>query len=172
MQIITSNKPLSKRWKVAGTLLLGFLSGPVLLAATTSEQREISESQLSHSHSFAGSLKTENQQTIEREISFYQGRVQQNPTDGLDRAALAGAYLKMGRATGSDDWYALAEQAAEQSLASLPFANDGAVIVLAEIAQAEHEFAKALSLVEPLSGEKAADSGSHFKTGDRSACRS
>ena len=41
-----------------------------------------------------------------------------------------------------------------QSLANLSFANDGAVMVLAEIAQAEHEFAKALSLVEPLSGEK------------------
>jgi tetratricopeptide (TPR) repeat protein len=96
-------------------------------------------------------LTNSDQQTVESAISFYQGRVQQRPDDGLDRAALAGAYLKMARISGAANWYVLAEQEAKQSLAKLPFANDEALLILAEIAQANHDFAKAMQLAEPIS---------------------
>jgi tetratricopeptide (TPR) repeat protein len=87
---------------------------------------------------------------IQREIAFHQQRIQQQPTAGLERAALAQAYLKMARATGESSWYLLAQQTAEQSLVRLPIDNHGATLVLAKVAAAKHEFTQTLSLLEKL----------------------
>jgi hypothetical protein len=54
---------------------------------------------------------------IQKEIAFYQQRIQQQPNAGLERASLASAYLRMAKATGDSSWYLLAQQTAEQSLA-------------------------------------------------------
>jgi len=89
-----------------------------------------------------------------KEMAFYQERIRQNPEDGLDRASLAGTYLKKARATGDASWYLLAEQTAQQSLAKLPFHNDGAVLALAQVAQARHDFAEAIRLAQKASGKE------------------
>lgn len=132
-------------------MLLSLLSGAALFIVVSFGDRLITRPQPLADYLFSPSLTSDDQQTIETSISFYQGRVQQRPADGLDRAALAGAYLKMARVTGADNWYLLAEQEARQSLVNLPFANDGAVMVLAEIAQAKHEFAEAIRLAKQVS---------------------
>jgi tetratricopeptide (TPR) repeat protein len=88
--------------------------------------------------------------TIGKEINFYQVRIQQHPEDGLDRSALAEAYLKMARLTGDFNWYLLAEQSAQQSLTALPFNNEGATLILAQIAQARHEFPEAIALAKTV----------------------
>ena len=87
-----------------------------------------------------------------REIAFLQERVNRNPNDGLDLAGLAGAYIAKARVSGQNAWYVLAEQAAERSLAALPLAigNAGAQLALAEIAQAQHDFSRALTLIEAV----------------------
>ncbi len=87
-----------------------------------------------------------------REIAFLQERVNRNPNDGLDLAGLAGAYIAKARVSGQNAWYVLAEQAAERSLAALPLAigNAGAQLALAEIAQAQHDFSRALKLIEAV----------------------
>ncbi len=90
-----------------------------------------------------------------REMSFYQQRIRQNPDGGLDRAGLAKAYLKMARASGDVSWYLLAEQAAQESLAKLPFSNDGAVLALAKVAEARHDFAKAIELAQKVPSDNA-----------------
>ncbi len=90
---------------------------------------------------------------IQREITFHQQRIQQQPTAGLERAALAQAYLKMARATGESSWYLLAQQTAQQSLAQLPIHNYGATIVLAKVAGAKHDFTQSLSLLKQLPPE-------------------
>ncbi|WP_310425636.1 tetratricopeptide repeat protein [Chamaesiphon sp. VAR_48_metabat_135_sub] len=87
---------------------------------------------------------------IQREIAFHQGRIQQQPTAGLERAALAQSYLKMARATGESSWYLLAQQTAQQSLAQLSIDNHGATLVLAKVAVSKHEFPEALALLEKL----------------------
>lgn len=153
MQLIHLKKPLFKRWHFS-SLLLGLLSGTALLTVTPFGKQLITGTPSPYSYPFSLSLKGDNPQTVESTIASYQGRVQQHPADGLDRAALAGAYLKMARVTGAANWYLLAEQEARQSLANLPFDNDGAVMVLAEIAQAKHEFAEAVRLAEQVSGAK------------------
>jgi tetratricopeptide (TPR) repeat protein len=84
-----------------------------------------------------------------REIAFLQERVNRNPNDGLDLAALAGAYIGKARVSGQSSWYVLAEQSAERSLAALPLeiGNTGAQLSLAEVAQAQHDFSRALELI-------------------------
>ena len=87
---------------------------------------------------------------LEQEIAFYQERIRHDPEDGLNRASLAGTYLKMARATGDANWYLLAEQSAKRSLANLPFDNEGAIIVLARIAEAKHDFPEAIRLSQQI----------------------
>ncbi len=100
------------------------------------------------SHSLPG---TNNRRvTIQKEISFYQQKVRQNPESGLNLASLAQAYLKMAKATGESNWYLLAEQGAKRSLANLPFNNQSAVIVLARVAQARHDFTEAIGLSQQV----------------------
>ena len=90
-----------------------------------------------------------------KEISFYQQRIRQNPTGGLDLAELATAYLKMARASGDVSWYLLAEQAAQESLAKLPFSNEGAILASAKVAAARHDFTKAIDLAQKVSSDNA-----------------
>jgi tetratricopeptide (TPR) repeat protein len=83
---------------------------------------------------------------LRAEIAFYEDRLTRNPDGALDRAGLAGAYLKEARVTGDLRWYLLAEQTARESLARLNVNNDGAVLALARVAEARHDFAEAMRL--------------------------
>ena len=87
---------------------------------------------------------------IQQEIAFHQQRIQQQPAAGLERASLASSYLKMARATGDSSWYLLAEQTAQQSLNQLSVNNYGAILVLAKIAAAKHDFNTAKSLLKQI----------------------
>ncbi len=89
-------------------------------------------------------------EAIQQEIAFYQQRLAVDSRSGLNRAALAGVYLKMARATGEGGWFLLAEQAANRSIALLPFDNKGALLVLARIAEARHDFATALRFAKQV----------------------
>jgi tetratricopeptide (TPR) repeat protein len=91
---------------------------------------------------------------INKEISFYQERINLNPEDGLDRTSLAKAYLKMARATGDANWYLLAEQTAKRSLINLPFHNTGATLALAKVAEAKHDFKQSIALTQKVLQEK------------------
>lgn len=84
------------------------------------------------------------------EITFYQGRIARTPQSGLDRAALADAYLKMARVSGTLGWYLLAEDTARESLANLPVNNAGAMLVIARVAEARHDFGTALRLARAV----------------------
>ncbi len=97
---------------------------------------------------------------LQQEIAFYQERVQIDPQSGLNLTSLAQAYLKMGKALGVGSWYLMAEQAAQRSLASLPFNNSGAILVLAKVREAQHQFQDALALADQVLEEKPDDSGS------------
>jgi tetratricopeptide (TPR) repeat protein len=87
---------------------------------------------------------------LEQDIAFYQERSNLNPSDGLELASLAGAYLTKARVSGWANWYLLSEQAAKRSLANLPTFNHGAILVLAEIAEARHDFKEAIRLASEV----------------------
>ncbi len=86
----------------------------------------------------------------QQEIAFYLTRIQRNPNDGLDRAALAATYLQRARVSGEASWYLLAQNSAERSLVALPILNAGALLVLAEVALAQHQFTQAQALLERI----------------------
>ncbi len=90
---------------------------------------------------------TDRRQLMRREIELYQTKLQQDPNSGMNLAALSNAYWKMGKAAGEVSWYLLAEETAKKSIASLPFQNSSAYIVLAQVAQAKHDFKTAKSIV-------------------------
>lgn len=108
-------------------------------------------------------------ESVQQEIAFYQQRLAVDSRSGLNRAALAGVYLKMARATGEGGWFLLAEQAAQRSIADLPFDNTGALLVLARIAEARHDFPTALRLAKQVGFENedaiALTITSHLATG-------
>jgi tetratricopeptide (TPR) repeat protein len=149
--------PRLGRVYAAGLLGVGLLSlGAVGLSwATEGEIWPEFSPQGTYEYSFSGSLERQDQRTLEESISFYQGWAQANPTDGLDLATLANLYIQMARATRNESWYLLAEKTAQQSLANLPFSNDGAVLALAQIAEAKHDFAAAIRLAEGLANPDA-----------------
>jgi tetratricopeptide (TPR) repeat protein len=89
-------------------------------------------------------------EAFQQEIAFYQQRLAVDSKSGLNRAALAGVYLKMARATGEESWFLLAEQEANRSIADLPFDNKGALLILARIAEAKHDFPTALRLAKQV----------------------
>ncbi|MCC3465826.1 MAG: hypothetical protein JGK37_07275 [Microcoleus sp. PH2017_06_SFM_O_A] len=105
-----------------------------------------------YGYNFSATLRNNPNQkeAIQQEITFYQQRLAVDSKSGLNRAALASAYLKMARVTGEGGWFLLAEQAAERSIALLPFDNKGALLVLARIAEARHDFATALRFAKQV----------------------
>ncbi|MBI4280038.1 MAG: tetratricopeptide repeat protein [Armatimonadetes bacterium] len=113
-----------------------------------------SELDASHRYRFQRAARGSVVRALEAEMAFYQERVRRNPTGGLDLAALARTYLKMARATGLTHWYLLAEQAAQRSLGNLPHNNAGAMLVLARVAEARHDFAGALRLARQVAGHE------------------
>ena len=153
---MVSFKAVTPRWGrayIAGFLGLGLLSlGAIALSQSAwLDPWPAGE----YGYAFPGSLESQGQRKLEQSISFYQGRVQQNPTDGLDQAALANLYIQMARATRLESWYLLAEKTAQQSLVNLPFSNDGAVLALAKIAEAQHDFKTAIGLAESVGNAEA-----------------
>ncbi len=96
-------------------------------------------------------------QRLQQEVSFYQARIQQRPDDGLERTSLAQTYLKLARATGQTPWFLLAEKTAQESLAKLPFENEAALLVLAQVAEAKHDFPASIQLAQQVLAQKPAD---------------
>jgi tetratricopeptide (TPR) repeat protein len=99
---------------------------------------------------FSAQVQRNPQQSLQQEVSFYQQRIRQTPEDGLGRAALAGSYLKLARATGDTSWYLLAQQTAQASLVRLPFNNVGAQLILARVAEAKHDFRESIRLSQQV----------------------
>lgn len=156
------------RWKQVGILfLLGLpiATGVLLLTQTnwlarveTWVHHVSNDLQEPYRYRFFASLSSNKSPLagVQHEIAFYQERSQRHPASGLEKAGLATAYLKMARLTGAGSWYLLAEQTAQQSLALLPFENSEAVLVLARVAEAKHDFAGALQWLQQLAGEREA----------------
>lgn len=93
---------------------------------------------------------------VQHEIAFYLERLRNQPNSAVNSAALATAYLRMARLSGQGNWYLLADQSAQKSLALLPVGNTEALLVQARLAEAQHNFEGALKLVKPLDGQKEA----------------
>jgi tetratricopeptide (TPR) repeat protein len=143
IQLFPSKFPVKLLWLLIAapiaTILFFTLSNPKILQAP-------------YRYNFSPSIPgtSDRRATLQQEITFYQEKVRQNPDSGLNLTALAQTYLKMAKATGESNWYLLAEQTAKRSLSSLPFNNQSAIMVLARVAQARHDFTEAIRLSEQV----------------------
>jgi tetratricopeptide (TPR) repeat protein len=85
-------------------------------------------------------------------------RAERNPASGLLAARYAAALLGRARATGDAAMLERAGSEAARSLALLP-ENDGATLVLAELAESRHDFEKAIALAEGILRRRPRDPG-------------
>jgi tetratricopeptide (TPR) repeat protein len=141
-----------RRWLIAIPLVVVGLVALVPVARTIGGRSSAAASSEAYRYRFPRAERGSVRRALEQEIAFYQERLARDPAGGLDLAALGRAYLKMARATGDLSWYLLAEQVARRSLASLPFSNAGAVLVLARVAEARHDFDEAIRLARQAGG--------------------
>lgn len=79
-------------------------------------------------------------------IEFYTERVNRTSQGFLDRASLASAYVSKAQWTGDPSYFEPAEKWARESQKEMP--NPGALVVLAQVAEANHRFAEAVELCE------------------------
>ncbi len=138
---------------------LSRLSRPALVATLLSllsigavwgwHQRSIG-SQSPYRYSYTPTTTTRSLDVLNQELRFYQTRLRQHPDSSLDRTALAQTYLKMAKAKGDAHWYLQAEQMAQISRSQLPFNNPGAMLVLARVAEAKHDFTATLKLANQV----------------------
>jgi tetratricopeptide (TPR) repeat protein len=105
---------------------------------------------LPYRYPFEQPQRSQATQQLMQEIAFYRQRLQLDPESGLHRALLAQTYIAMARATGETSWYLLAEQTAQESLAKLPFSNDGALLALARVNLAKHDFPQAIQMARQV----------------------
>ncbi len=120
----------------------GFLLAAWFLARHSADARMVSPYRYRYERPAKGAVRG----ALQQEIAFYQDRIARNPSGGLDLAALGQAYLKMARSSGDLRWYLLGEQAARRSLLNLPFHNAAALLTLARVAEARHDFPEAIRL--------------------------
>jgi tetratricopeptide (TPR) repeat protein len=107
-------------------------------------------SQANQAYRYPYAVTSSNPRSLQNEVNFYTERIQRHPSDGLDRAALATTYLKLARSTGDSNYYHLAEETARQSLAKLPMYNTAAQLVLARVAEAEHDFPTTFKVIDQV----------------------
>ncbi len=129
-------------------LVLGSVACTIFLLPYITETVNKTETLFSYPYKTVSS--DEALRKLENDIAFYQERSNLNPDDGLELASLAGAYLTKARVSGWANWYLLSEQTAKRSLANLPVFNNGALLVLAEIAEARHDFTEAIRLANQV----------------------
>jgi tetratricopeptide (TPR) repeat protein len=89
-------------------------------------------------------------QNLTDDIAFYEKRVQRDPDGAFDPATLAELYVSQGKASGDPTSFDNAEKYAELSLKNRTASNASAVLVLADVAQAKHQFARAIELALKL----------------------
>jgi tetratricopeptide (TPR) repeat protein len=123
-----------------------------LLLVGVSVQQFHRFSQGNHPYRYALERSPRNQitQRLNQEMTFLRQRLQQDPESGLHRALLAQTYISMARATGETSWYLLAERTARESLAKLPFDNDGALLALARVNLAKHDFSQSIQIAQQV----------------------
>ncbi|MBC7691970.1 MAG: hypothetical protein H7222_09380 [Methylotenera sp.] len=77
-------------------------------------------------------------------------RLRTDPKGYLVMASLAELYVQQAKLNGDQELFDRAQKLAEKSLAEMKVYNDGAKLVRADIAQARHQFKKAIQLAEEV----------------------
>jgi tetratricopeptide (TPR) repeat protein len=93
-------------------------------------------------------------QNLTAQIADYEKRLKSDPDGQLVLTSLAALYAKQAKLTGDFPLFDRAEELAGKSYKEVQFYNDGAKVVLADIAQARHEFKTAIALSREIIASK------------------
>jgi tetratricopeptide (TPR) repeat protein len=85
-------------------------------------------------------------QNLSSQIVEYEKRVKTDPNGQMVLTTLAGLYAQQAKLTGDFQLFDRAEMLAKKSYSEVQFFNDGAKVVLSDIAQARHDFKTAIRL--------------------------
>lgn len=86
--------------------------------------------------------------SVEEEINGYKAQLGKTKDNFIVLSKLANSYIKQAKITGDSSWYLLAEKSAKESLLSSPKNNYQAILILASISMAKHDFTNAINLAE------------------------
>ena len=103
---------------------------------------------------------------LDATIASLQERLKALPSDWKSFASLGQAYVQQGRITADPTYYPMAEGALAQSLALQPQDNEGALVGMAALAAARHDFAAALRFGERAKAVNAYDANVYGVIGD------
>lgn len=106
----------------------------------------IGQSETTAPYAFDATQEMDVQKLLKLQEKFLLKRIRKHPQSGLDQASLAGTYTALASQTGDLSYIDRAEVEAQKSLENLPFYNTTAKLVLAEVAEARHEFPKAIEI--------------------------
>jgi tetratricopeptide (TPR) repeat protein len=99
-------------------------------------------------------IEETNSKEFEVTKDFYEKRMRRDPTSYSDKAILAQIYLTEAKLTGSTEYFGKAEILAKISHQEMKYGNTAALKVLADVAQAQHQFRKAIDLASLMLKEK------------------
>lgn len=88
--------------------------------------------------------------TVDDEIRFYKQRVEERPDSFLEKNFLAGAYLAKAQSRSDPGYFELAQRVAKESLKMMPTQNEPAKLILASVAEAQHDFKTSNELAEQV----------------------
>jgi tetratricopeptide (TPR) repeat protein len=111
-------------------------------------------------------LPTGGARSLEGTISALQQRLKDAPDDGLSFASLGLAYLAQGRATANPTWFPKAESAFQKALDLDPERSSDALIGMAMLDNARHDFVPALQWAKRAVEFDAFDSDARGALGD------
>lgn len=91
--------------------------------------------------------------SIDDEIRFYKDRVAERPNNFMELNLLAAAYLTKAQSRSDPGYFELAARSARESLKLQPTMNGGATLILASVAEAQHDFQAAIDLAGEVYGQ-------------------
>ncbi len=96
---------------------------------------------------------------IERAEQFYRKKLREDPQSAFFKALLAAVYSQKAQLTGEMKLFDQAEILAKKSLEILPHSNTTALLVLASVAEARHDFPTAIKIASDVHRNNSTDLG-------------
>lgn len=103
------------------------------------------------------------QNSLQPRILEAEKKLKTNPDGHLVMAELAGLYAQQAKLTGDMELFEKAEAMAKKSLTTLSFQNQSAKVVLADIAQAHHDFEGSIRISQEILADKTARRGAKIQ---------
>ena len=91
---------------------------------------------------------------LQKQIINYQKKLKRNPSDYQTLSAMARIYLELGKSSGNNNDFKIAQNYAYKSIHFKPILNTTAYFIIAEVAQVQQQFTRSILLAQKILKEK------------------